>query len=246
MINDMKILLFSLFVFGVSFSKAQSLSGTYQGSWAMTWFYYDFMPDKTVVCTVTGHYKTGVDEGSYRVSGDTIYVHFVKSDGKPYNEDKVFLIDGDSCVIDLQTRYDYCKTGPLFSSRERLIKYPQVQGVNDSIKEYDLKCVMEILLKMEELTKYYHFDKVPDRQFFVESYYAVNTSFPLDVEVQGKTARITNDTKGGFLIQFTDINQNPENIKIDFRLNEEGVYGWVIFKKIDGVWIKKYTSIKEE
>ena len=245
MISDMKTIILCWFVLVCSFVKAQSVSGTYTGVHYRTWYSYTFNEDYTMEYESSGHGGFGKHFGTFILSGDTVVVQLTQREGVAYTEAMKLLIESDSSIIDLFGRWDYRKNQSLFSSTERLVKYPQVQGSLDSAQQSDLKAVLEAILSDTLVTKYYHFKKLPKREFTIQGYYAVNSNFPLNVEVDGKRAEIIVKASEKCFIEIEDVNQNETIITVEFRIPEEGVSGTAVYKKVDGTWVKMYIPIRE-
>ena len=109
----------------------KSINAMYAGWWGDTnWIYY-LKSDNTFLFDINGHFDFSKTIGSYTIVGDTLFLKsFSKEKQIDSNFNKIdskFLVDGDSCIIDLILKYDYCKpkSSLIPVSRERtLLKDP--------------------------------------------------------------------------------------------------------------------------
>jgi hypothetical protein len=114
------------FVLALSLSlKAQTIEKTFSGSWAETWWTFDFYKNGTYKRTSSGHYGATEVKGSYKTNQDTIQLltGYKNSDGT-INE--YYLFEKDSFLIDITLLYDYKLT-----KERNLISY-------NSRKRYDI------------------------------------------------------------------------------------------------------------
>jgi hypothetical protein len=91
--------------------KINSFKGTYKGYWAETFWKFTFYEDGDFVFKSEGYYGKIMTRGIYEKRGDSLFLYALDSlitkDGV-INE--LYLVDGDSCIVDNKMRYDYCKT----------------------------------------------------------------------------------------------------------------------------------------
>lgn len=93
----------------------RKLTGYYAGYWARTSWEYKFYDNNTFWFKSSGHFGNTLSSGHYSINQDTLMLTSVLTDTikkevfYKFSEDK-FLIEGDSCIVNLQTGYDYCKT----------------------------------------------------------------------------------------------------------------------------------------
>lgn len=107
------VIVVSLTLFVACSSQHNSLTGKYVGNQNGNRLVYIFDKTKTFVFSVSGEFN-GETRGDYIVKGDTLYLVSWPSnkqiDGKKsIIEKEMFLIEGDSCIINLSTHFDYCK-----------------------------------------------------------------------------------------------------------------------------------------
>jgi len=116
----------SLSIIGQSHTK--NISCNYYGWWADTRWEYIFSKNNNFIFNTGGHFGNTHTMGIYHFSGDTIFLlPFAKEkqtdSGYLYLKDSL-LIEGDSCVIQLSTGYDYCKG----KQRELFIQHSRKSG----------------------------------------------------------------------------------------------------------------------
>lgn len=117
-------LILPLLAFG---QKKKSVSGVYMGWWGDTQWIYHFDNNNTFLFDISGHFDVSKTLGSYYISGDTLFLKSFPKEFQPdsnfNNINKQLLLDGDSCIVDLQLHYDYCKpkSEEIYMSRTRTI-----------------------------------------------------------------------------------------------------------------------------
>lgn len=113
------LLLNFLDLFSVN-SNRKTIEGNYYGFWGATIWYYKFTHTKEFYYKSEGHFGLTHSQGHYNIKGDSLFL-FPDSSMKTvlklspssqyFNHNVTFIIDGDSCIYDTQTMYDYCKIG---------------------------------------------------------------------------------------------------------------------------------------
>ena len=109
-------LFFLLVIFPVSLigQKTETkIAGEYEGSWAMSFWFYAFKKDNTYQFETHGHFGNSTTIGEYNISGDTLYLKpftIEKQKNKSFIPSRdTLLLDGDSCIVNISLGYDYCK-----------------------------------------------------------------------------------------------------------------------------------------
>lgn len=124
------ILLFSPFV-SFTQSPGDSIKFMFADNHSMTNYFYIFYADGRFKSDITGHLgNDGETRGTYSKFNDKIFIKpFPKEqqiNKNYYQFNETFIIDGDSCIIDLETLYDYRKLNPgnneMYDSKERVLK----------------------------------------------------------------------------------------------------------------------------
>ena len=226
-------------------ANGQTFEKTFQGWWASTSWTYDFYKDGTYKRVSFGHYGNTTVNGKYRIEWDTItFLTGFKNTNGTVNE--TYILDKDSMLIDLNLRYDYApvsKSGQKFyNSKIRLVKYPQITTDNQSV-ESELESVLNLAFNSSTAKKYYHFDKLPERQFLFADYYNLKANIQVDSikSVFKPREKISED----FYIEFEDINQNSDSIEIKIKVHGEGVSMRFYYIKKEGHWVAQEPFVTE-
>lgn len=106
-----KLMLPFILFFIIKTSYSQTIQASYTGCWAETIWKFEFAKDSTYKRTSSGHYGNTIVSGKYKINSDTLILlgGYENTSG---TVNKYYLIDGDSCIIDLKLLYDYCTTRP--------------------------------------------------------------------------------------------------------------------------------------
>ncbi len=123
MTTSIKIFIITSLLWCTAFAspKPPNLSGVYNGFWATTHWQYQFWEDGNFLFKSLGHFGNTYSYGIYTISNDTLTISTFDDwevdialvdttihDFLRFNHNQ-FIIDGDSCIIDMNIRYDYCK-----------------------------------------------------------------------------------------------------------------------------------------
>jgi len=100
----------------------QSIEKKFSGWWAMTCWTQEFHEDNTYEFYSSGHAGNLSQKGNYKISGDTI----ILNKDSTWEYVSLYLLNGDSLLIDLETFYDY-----------KLVAEKGIQVYN-SKKRYDI------------------------------------------------------------------------------------------------------------
>ncbi len=114
--------------------------------------------------------------GSYKIKGDTL---ILLTDSLSCNK---FLIDGDSCLIDVEMQADYCiRKSDAWQTEWRNINYPQIKTDNEKTKKVVL-WMLETVLNSKEILEYF-----PDttKSIVVQEYYELNKLADLNLKSHG-------------------------------------------------------------
>lgn len=150
-----------------------------------------------------------------------------------------FLIDGDSCLIEVEMQTDYCNKRPdEWGSRWRDINYPQIK-TTDATTKARLLWMLETALNGREILEYF-----PDttKSIVVQEYFELNKNADLNLKSHGtKVTFLTEDEIkekriDEYLI-IDDIRLGVETGKVDFQVMPEFSTGILeFFEKINGQW----------
>ena len=172
-----------VFVLMVCFGcqKENSFSGTYFGSWYSTDWEFQFYRNQIFTFSGWGHFGDGTWEGTYRRNGDTLWLQ--SADSLIQNAgffDTFYLIDGDSCIIDYSSTFDYCKTRKW--SKRRAIRYPQLP-TDDSTLIADLHWMLQTALNSTTIAEAY---ADAHDTLVLESYYTIDENYPFEITHLGR------------------------------------------------------------
>jgi len=174
------ILLIISTIFFLNLSSQNLIFGEYYGYWAQTSWRFNFNKDSTFTRTSEGHYGYTKINGKFKIVKDTLLIieGFKDTDG---TISEYYLIDGDSCIIDIDGKYDYCninkkaefiqlgnKVIELKGSRLRNISFPQKESDNRDI----LKNTKEIILNIIDSLNAFNFIKA--KNILIKNYFELN------------------------------------------------------------------------
>jgi hypothetical protein len=172
--------------------------------------------------------------GEYEISGDTL----ILLTDSLYNHNK-FLIDGDSCLIEVEMQTDYCNKRPdEWGSSWRDINYPQIKTADSNTKKIVL-WMLETVLNGKEILKYF-----PDttKSIVIQEYAELNRRADLNLKSHGtKITFLTEDEikKNGieeYLI-VSDVRLGAMTGKVDFQIMPEFSHSLLeFFEKQGGQW----------
>ncbi len=90
--------------------NSNKFSGKFNGYWAETNWQYKFYSNNEFEFKSEGHYGMVRSKGKYVRKQDSLFLTWIDTnlvrDGVV---NSLYLIDGDSCIIDYELKYDYCK-----------------------------------------------------------------------------------------------------------------------------------------
>ena len=231
-----KIIFSVLLSFCSSLSFGQGLNRTYHGWWASTHWTFHFKPNGEYKRVSTGHFGNTTVSGTYKLLGDTLQISSGHR-GTYATVNEYYLMEGDSLIIDLYLRYDYKavidKNNYFHKSRIRDVKYPQIDSNDEALKS-DLEEVLNIASNSKEMSGYYHFDQMKERQLLIAEYGFLKAAIKVgELEAIFKPRVEIQDQ---FFIEFEDINTYPNRIDLELKLNGEGVEINFRFYKENGEW----------
>lgn len=133
--------------------KRRIADGAYQAYYADTDWMIKIAGDKFIYLTSGSGEMAGPVEGTYQIIGDTLVLLTDKLSYYYYSNK--FLIDGDSCLIDVERHTDFCiNRYDGWGSRWRDINYPQIKTNNPHAKKTVL-WMMETVLNGKEILEYF-------------------------------------------------------------------------------------------
>jgi len=251
------ILIFT-FLISIHLIGQESIQGSFKGSWASTYWDYNFKKDGTFTFKSTGHFGYTITKGKYEIKGDTIVLNAKGERNKvppalDIRNEKL-IIDGDSCVIDYNLRYDYCNAKKSkrtyevekgkfveleYSSRKRNIKFPQTKARTKQEEESLVEILMEALNDSTLLTHYQFENKELSRKPIITSYFEFDNKYDAKIQIQNHPVQIIPKAEitEKFYIEIEDINITETNISIKLRIKEERIRSSLYLIKNDkGIW----------
>ena len=85
---------------------AQTFDKSFQSSWYLTNWHFDFDADGTYTRTSDGHFGNPVYTGSYRIYNDTLEM-LSGYQNTAHTVSQYYLIEGDTMIVDLEIWFDY-------------------------------------------------------------------------------------------------------------------------------------------
>jgi len=241
-------------LFSCIYSYSQSIKGNYYGYWIDTNWKFEFSNNYKYKWTSSGHYGDTMFKGNYKIHADTIILTsgYENKDGV----NKYYLIDGDTCIIDIDLKYDYCKTKPvkikighgqyIEMHREqylRSIMYPQLPTDNKS-KIEEVENILTQVINWTALEKYYHSDTDSTRKpLVIQSYYEIKANNSIKLTKFGtpvvfKTEDEIKKERVKAFITLEMFNIASNYVKVNLKYDIEGVYAILYFYRnsIDKTW----------
>ena len=219
----------------------QNVIGNYSGFWASTSWNYKFEKDGNFEYVTAGHFGFTNTKGKYEIKTDTLILNATEfGKGKIEIKNEKFLIV-DNCIIDIDLRYDYCKTNKKklnHNSVKRNFKYPQTAPNNSELIN-DLKRVLEMIILESDLTKEFAKRTEINEPIFIQNYFEINEQNFSDLEIPDyfKFKEFGNPK---YSLIFENINQNSDDITVEFEITNLIRSGYFRFKKENQNW--KITS----
>jgi len=215
--------------------KRKVLKGTYEAFFSETERILEIVDDKFTY-TCTGHLGIGPLSGYYKIVGDTL---ILLTDSLPYNNK--FLIDGDSCLIDVEEQVDYCNRRQNdLASRFRNVNYPQIKTTDNSTKK-NVLWMLETVLNGKEILEYF-----PDttKSIVVQEYYELNKLTDLNLRSHGTGITFLTEKEikkqgiSEYLI-IRDVRLGAMTGSVDFQIMPEFSTSILeFFEKQNGRWTK--------
>lgn len=212
--------------------KRKVANGTYLAFFYETEWSIKITDDKFTYLS-SGHLGTERPiTGGYKIIGDTL----ILLTDSIYNK---FLIDGDSCLIDIEMQTDYCaKRGDEWGSRWRDINYPQIKTTNPTTRNRVL-WMLETALNGKEILEYF-----PDstKSIVVQEYFELNKRADLKLKSHGTeitflTGEEIKERQIDEYLIIDDVRLGLETGNVDFQVMPEFSTSILeFFEKINGQW----------
>lgn len=236
--HSLTTILFFLTFYSVN---GQTIEKVFAGGWASTYWKFEFHKDGTFKRISRGHYGNTVVKGTYKIYGDTLEItKGFENTSRTVNQ--YYLLDGENCIIDTYLRYDYKTVDTsqhyiTYSNNYRNFKYPQVQYKDRNWKT-NLDSVLNIAFNLPEVVSVLKIDTIRNRKPIFSNYYELNTLTSPDFKAGGYHPVFlpVNRIKQMFYIEITDINQNPDQIEIEFKIRGENKTFLAYFTLKENKW----------
>ena len=238
----MKMFLYltSIILFTCCSSGGESgVSGEYFGFWAETIWSIKLSDNNTFKIESEGHFGNTKAEGKYSLINDTLILDLPENSAiAKYTDHRKFITD-DECLVDVESRYDYCKTRPeVWSSLKRNIYYPQI----DIDSERNCKIVMSML---QTAIAKLQSDTQQDCTIYMEEYYEINkrngyefNRFGKDITLLSKTELRENGIINYISIEDFDLGQKSALVHIIIEPYLETFNSAIVtFKKVNMEWV---------
>ena len=157
-------------------------------------------------------------------------------------ESDKFLIDSAGCLVDIETRYDYCKTWPdEWGSTKKNINYPQLKTSNEKRKQ-DVEWMLQQAFQNKEILEYF-----PDttKSLIVQEYYEINKYADLDLQWYGNQIiflsekEIKKQNIKDYII-IDEINVGLKSAMVDLQVMPIFYIGILdFFQKENGQWVHR-------
>lgn len=230
----MKNIIFIICLTSISnlFSQ-ESFKGNYYGSWATTFWEFEFLEDGNYTRVSKGHYGHTEVNGRYKVYGDTLEI-LTGYDSSHGTISQYYLIENSIKLIDLSNGYDYIKYSKdediFFSSRVRLINYPYTKPKPGQKEELNL--ILKKALSHKKVKQYLHLDEQPiKKQISVKKFHQL----AIDFKVNGVPIKTSSAQKNN-KIEFSSITFGTHVAEFDFSIPSEGTKFRITCTKIDDNW----------
>lgn len=216
-------------------------SGEYNGYWAETIWQYKFYANNEFEFKCEGHYGFVESRGTYEKKQDSLFL--IPLDSSLIKQgvvNSLYIIDGDSCIIDYKLKYDYCKTREW--SQHRQIKYPQIKTSNSGLVS-EVEFMLQDALESKQLKEQI---KDTSTNLIIENYYELNGSYGNQLEVFGQPVayKSKHDIESEGIknyVQITDVNYNKTftSFTINVIPIKPGTTILAYYYKEDGKWKRR-------
>lgn len=208
-----------LFLIGCKSEEERGkFSGEFNGYWAETFWQYKFYSNNKFDFKSEGHYGFVESKGIYERRQDSLFLISIDSTlEKNRVVNSLYLIDGDSCIIDVDLKYDYCKTRGW--SEQRLIKYPQINTSNTKLIS-EIESMLQEVLQSEQIN-----EQITDTNtnLIIEDYYEFNSDYKNQLEIFGQPVIFKSkeeiESEGiNNYVQIEDVNYNEDFTSFSIRI----------------------------
>ncbi|MEZ5041131.1 MAG: hypothetical protein R2828_35990 [Saprospiraceae bacterium] len=212
-----------------------SNSNEYEAYWYETYYKLTLNKNLTFKYIYEGHRGNSEFKGTYKIHNDTIILNESSHELKELK----FLRHQSGCLVELETRFSYCKrTTEEWGSERIAINYPQLKESNKKEKEEVIKLI-NIALTNPALEKYF----IPtNNPLIIQEYYEINANNNVRLIYKGKEAQILTKEQieengiSRYLI-IDEVTIGLKSVMIDFQVMPEGYIGVLdFFNKENEEW----------
>ena len=222
-------------------NKSKIMEGDYHGAWYDTMYKFNFHKNGSFKFTSEGHFGYVDWDGTYTRRNDSLFLTLNDTSKNTWGVvNHLYLIDNDTCIIDYELRYDYCKNNKGWhGSEERAFKYPQIK-TTDSLAISDVELLLKDALNSSEvsefitdtltniiLCRYHEID---------EKYNHTLTQFGLPILI--KSPKEINSTAIENYVIIDDINYNKNSSRVFLRIMPGFKTILAFYKKKNGEWVR--------
>lgn len=226
-----------MFVSLMSSSAQITINQPYKGYFISTLFEYTFYNEREFSIKTTGDFGNTFTKGHYSITNDTIHTKTNKTTSNTIGLEQIFLLDGDSCIIDLYSKYDFCnqkrfnnivtqadKSKLCHISRARNISYPQIIPSEPKEKE-DLVKLLNNALNHSSVIDFLdkHGLKSP-KNIPLASYFVIKKDYEKLIKVSNHEVSILKEEKikDKIYIKINHINWNVDDCSIEITIFTDG------------------------
>jgi len=199
----------------------------YEAYWYETYYKLTLHKNLTFKYRYEGHRGNAVFEGTYNILNDTI----ILTESTNKLEEQMFLRYDSDCLVELETRFSYCKrTNEELGSERIAINYPQLKESNQKEKD-DVIGLINIALTNPEFDKYFDPAEGP---LVIQEYHEINANNNVKLRYKGVEAQILTKKQieknefSRYLI-IDEITIGLKSVMINFKVMPEGYIGVLDF-----------------
>lgn len=217
-----------------------SIEGEYFGFWAETIWTIKIQESNNFEISSDGHFGITRTSGKYLLENDTLILNLNDTAAiSKYTDHEKFLVSNDNCLIDIESRYDYCKTASNErSSAKRDIYYPQTSIDSERNKPLVTDMIQKAINSIESETKL-------DSTIVLNEYYEINKQndfkfnrFGRDIVLESKNELEKQGITNYILIEHFDFGQKSALVQLRIEPYFESFNSTIVtFKKENSEWV---------
>ncbi len=204
------------------------------------------------------NFQEGSSKGDYQLRDDTLFLQDWYS-----AKTASFLVDGDSCIIDLQTRYDLCNSNcrrdtyvrddgmedqESHISLKRSIRYPQIASASMEL-ERELVMLLNSCFEAIAQEELFLSANLSETEFRMKPYFEIREPIIEQLEMAGVSMKVfnANDLEAGWsLIEIEDLDFTESSFQLDAVIEYDRRLSVSIgFEKLKGEWQQKRMAFSQ-